>query len=100
MKIADNIGDREYTEFTQSDSVILVTADLDNREVRIFDENDVLTSISLDESIEEQAVAGDHELTFAEQVEAVLNHQFGTYSALKVSDTPKILLDVGCEQLP
>ncbi len=100
MKIADNIGDREYTELTQSDSVILVTADLDNREVRIFDENDVLTSISLDESIEEQAVAADHELTFAEQVEAVLNHQFGTYSALKVSDTPKILLDVGCEQLP
>ena len=99
-QLGRRIGDREYTEFTQSDSVILVTADLDNREVSIFDENDVLTSISLDESIEEQAVAGDHELTFAEQVEAVLNHQFGTYSALKVSDTPKILLDVGCEQLP
>lgn len=39
--------------------------------------------------------------TFAEQVDEALqpNNQ-NQYSALKVCDTPKILLDVGCQQLP
>ncbi len=37
---------------------------------------------------------------FAKQIDAVLNGTFNRYNALKVCDTPKILLDVGCEQLP
>ena len=39
-------------------------------------------------------------LSFSEQVDAVLENRFDPYSALKVSDTPDILLGIGCEQLP
>ena len=39
-------------------------------------------------------------LTFAEQVDKVLNGTANRYNDLKVCDTPQILLDVGCEQLP
>lgn len=38
--------------------------------------------------------------TFVEQIEGSLNGTFPFYSSLKVCDTPQILLDVGCEQLP
>lgn len=43
----------------------------------------------------------ENEKTFAEQVDEALqpNNQ-NQYSALKVCDTPQILLDVGCQQLP
>lgn len=40
------------------------------------------------------------EKSFAEQVDDVLNGTADRYSDLKVCDTPQILLDVGCEQLP
>lgn len=40
------------------------------------------------------------EKSFAEQVDEVLNGTADRYSDLKVCDTPQILLDVGCEQLP
>lgn len=40
------------------------------------------------------------EKSFAEQVDEVLKGTAPAYSALKVCDTPQILLDVGCEQLP
>ena len=40
------------------------------------------------------------ENSFSKQVDDVLNGSFPFYSALKVCDTPQILLDVGCEQLP
>ena len=38
--------------------------------------------------------------TFAEQVDEVLAGEFPFYTSLKVCDTPQILLDVGCKQLP
>ena len=38
--------------------------------------------------------------SFAEQVDDVLNGTANRYNDLKVCDTPQILLDVGCEQLP
>ncbi len=38
--------------------------------------------------------------SFAEQVDEVINGTFSRYSDLKVCDTPDILLQVGCEQLP
>lgn len=38
--------------------------------------------------------------SFAMQIEKVLNGTFPRYSALKVCDTPKILINVGCEPLP
>ncbi|WP_154662866.1 hypothetical protein [Ruminococcus albus] len=39
------------------------------------------------------------ELSFADQVDAVMNGNFPFYSALalEVCDTPKILEDIGCE---
>ncbi|MCC8042587.1 MAG: hypothetical protein LIO69_03620, partial [Oscillospiraceae bacterium] len=38
--------------------------------------------------------------TFAEQIDAVLSGNGSRYNDLKVCDTPQILLDVGCKQLP
>lgn len=38
--------------------------------------------------------------SFAEQVDDVLNGTANRYNDLKVCDTPQILLDIGCEQLP
>lgn len=40
------------------------------------------------------------ELSFAEQVDNVLAGKANSYDAIKVCDTPQILLDVGCRQLP
>ena len=40
------------------------------------------------------------EKSFAEQVDEVLAGTSNPYNALKVCDTPQLLLDVGCEQLP
>lgn len=44
--------------------------------------------------------ADKREKTFAEQVDDVLAGRADRYNDLKVCDTPQILLDVGCEQLP
>ncbi len=38
--------------------------------------------------------------TFAEQVDATINGTMPFYSSLKVCDTPQILIDLGCRQLP
>lgn len=40
------------------------------------------------------------EKSFAEQVDEVLAGTANQYNALKVCDTPQLLLEVGCEQLP
>lgn len=40
------------------------------------------------------------EKTFGEQIDEVLAGTYPRYDALKIGDTPKILLDIGCEQLP
>lgn len=40
------------------------------------------------------------EKTFAEQIDEVIEGKYPRYDDLKVGDTPKILLDIGCEQLP
>lgn len=42
----------------------------------------------------------EKEKSFAEQVDEVLAGNSNQYNALKVCDTPRLLLDVGCEQLP
>lgn len=42
----------------------------------------------------------DNEKSFSEQVDDVLNRKANRYDDIKVCDTPQILLDVGCEQLP
>lgn len=42
----------------------------------------------------------ENEKTFAEQVDEVLSGKIPFYSSLKVCNTPKILVDIGCKQLP
>lgn len=42
----------------------------------------------------------ENEKTFAEQVDEVLSSKIPFYSSLKVCNTPKILVDIGCKQLP
>lgn len=43
---------------------------------------------------------GHKEKTFAEQVDEVLTGTANQYNALKVCDTPQLLIDVGCQSLP
>ncbi len=47
-----------------------------------------------------QVKAQPKEKTFAEQVDDVLSGNAEQYDNLKVCDTPQILLDIGCSQLP
>ncbi|WP_295209815.1 LPD11 domain-containing protein [Ruminococcus sp.] len=59
----------------------------------------------LDKAVLEHSKRQDDEIvksekTFAEQVDDALNGKLPFYTSLKVCDTPQILLDVGCEQLP
>lgn len=42
----------------------------------------------------------ENEKTFAEQVDEALSGKIPFYSALKVCNTPEILVDIGCKQLP
>ena len=67
----------------------------------IHDFIDIYKSFNIDEI---NAFFDDHtatnEKSFAQQVDDVLNGKADRYSDLKVCDTPQILLDVGCEQLP
>lgn len=71
-------------------------ADLDEMNIALekldFDE---LVSLS-----DEEKSLPPKEKTFAEQVDDVLSGKADRYSDLKVCDTPQILLDVGCRQLP
>lgn len=48
----------------------------------------------------EKDIEVKHKKSFAEQVDEVKNGTYNRYNALKVCDTPQILLDAGCEQLP
>jgi len=42
----------------------------------------------------------ENEKTFAEQVDEALSGKIPFYSSLKVCNTPEILVDIGCKQLP
>lgn len=54
-----------------------------------------------DNSVDTNSVGvAKSEKSFAEQVDDVLAGKANRYNDLKVCDTPQILLDVGCEQLP
>ncbi|MGN1113053.1 MAG: LPD25 domain-containing protein, partial [Acutalibacteraceae bacterium] len=61
------------------------------------------TKLSSDIALQTEQKADDiafADKTFAEQVDDVLAGKVSRYSDLKVCDTPQILLDVGCRQLP
>lgn len=59
----------------------------------------LITSVKVEQKSENKT-AKSNEKTFAEQVDEVLSGKMPFYSALKVCNTPKILLDIGCKQLP
>ncbi len=52
------------------------------------------------ERSEEKEIMLHKEKSFSEQVDEVLKGRANRYDDLKVCDTPQILLDAGCEQLP
>lgn len=52
------------------------------------------------ERSEEKEITLQKEKSFSEQVDDVLSGRANRYDDLKVCDTPQILLDAGCEQLP
>ena len=61
----------------------------------------MITSERIRDSDEETSVSlNTDEKSFAEQVDDVLAGKGNRYNDLKVCDTPQILLDIGCEQLP
>lgn len=59
----------------------------------------LIASVKAEQKSENEPTKSN-EKTFSEQVDEVLSGKMPFYSALKVCDTPKILLDVGCQQLP
>lgn len=71
---------------------------------KAWDGLDLFTSVGIsDEEMFVHSPETDYEkseMTFAQQVDAVLAGTYDRFNALKVSDTPQILLDVGCKQLP
>jgi len=61
----------------------------------------MITSERIRDSDEKTSVSSNtDEKSFAEQVDDVLAGKGNRYNDLKVCDTPQILLDIGCEQLP
>ena len=50
--------------------------------------------------LERKGVEVVKEKSFAEQVDEVLSGKASRYNDLKVCDTPQVLLDIGCRQLP
>ncbi len=67
----------------------------DDLEIKILsDQNEKInTNLTID-------AEGHKEKTFAEQVDEVLTGTANQYNALKVCDTPQLLIDVGCQSLP
>lgn len=57
------------------------------------------TNINFSET-KKSATEPPHEKTFAEQIDDVLNRTADRFNDLKVCDTPDILMQVGCQQLP
>lgn len=83
---------RQYPQYSE----LVRTLEVDIREFGKETQTNV-TSAPLKQISENKT----NEKTFAEQVDEALQlDNQNQYSALKVCDTPKILLDVGCQQLP
>ena len=81
--------------------------DFENVKATIRDDNTgwmpTSTAVDLEKLLEQNLEllnSAQKEKTFSEQVDEVLGGKMPFYSALKVSDTPEILLSVGCKQLP
>lgn len=85
----------EPTEKSQVSSSVLglqFLKGLDNPDFdNIISQNDINVNTSDEENSEK---------SFSEQVDDVLAGKMPFYSALKVCDTPDILIECGCEQLP
>lgn len=76
-------------QYTSYDKIVPILED------DIKKSDDEISAEKSDKSVEKKS-----EKSFAEQVDEVLLGKMPFYSALKVCDTPQILMDIGCRQLP
>ena len=96
VEVQDNSADTISADVTQQDKKI------EPSRIIGLAENQLRPAVpnSSTSSITDSSGVVKSEKTFAEQVDDVLAGKANRYNDLKVCDTPQILLDVGCEQLP
>ena len=96
VEVQDNSADTISADVTQQDKKI------EPSRIIGLAENQLRPAVpnSSTNSITDSSGVVKSEKTFAEQVDEALSGKIPFYTSLKVCDTPQILLDVGCEQLP
>lgn len=96
IEVHDNSADTISADVTQQDKKI------EPSRIIGLAENQLRPAVpnSSTSSITDSSGVVKSEKTFAEQVDEALSGKLPFYTSLKVCDTPQILIDVGCEQLP
>lgn len=96
VEVHDNSADTISADVTQQDKKI------EPSRIIGLAENQLRPAVpnSSTSSITDSSGVVKSEKTFAEQVDEALSGKLPFYTSLKVCDTPQILIDVGCEQLP
>ena len=96
VEVQDNSADTISADVTQQDKKI------EPSRIIGLAENQLRPAVpnSSTSSITDSSGVVKSEKTFAEQVDEALSGKIPFYTSLKVCDTPQILLDVGCEQMP
>ena len=96
VEVQDNSADTISADVTQQDKKI------EPSRIIGLAENQLRPAVpnSSTSSITDSSGVVKSEKTFAEQVDEALSGKLPFYTSLKVCDTPQILIDVGCEQLP
>ncbi|MBS7206222.1 MAG: hypothetical protein KH048_08080 [Ruminococcus bicirculans] len=96
VEVQDNSADTISADVTQQDKKI------EPSRIIGLAENQLRPAVpnSSTNSITDSSGVVKSEKTFAEQVDEALSGKIPFYTSLKVCDTPQILLDVGCEQMP
>lgn len=96
VEVQDNSADTISADVTQQDKKI------EPSRIIVLAENQLRPAVpnSSTSSITDSSGVVKSEKTFAEQVDEALSGKLPFYTSLKVCDTPQILIDVGCEQLP
>lgn len=96
VEVQDNSADTISADVTQQDKKI------EPSRIIGLAENQLRPAVpnSSTSSITDSSGVVKSEKTFAEQVNEALSGKLPFYTSLKVCDTPQILIDVGCEQLP
>lgn len=96
FEVQDNSADTISADVTQQDKKI------EPSRIIGLAENQLRPAVpnSSTSSITDSSGVVKGEKSFAEQVDEALSGKLPFYTSLKVCDTPQILIDVGCEQLP